>query len=468
MTAFLDFGATILAFVVLLTVLVFVHEMGHYLVARWCGVRVEVFSIGFGPELFGWNDRRQTRWKISILPLGGYVKFFGDLNATSAPDGETLDELTEEERKVAFHYKPLLQRVAIVFAGPLANILYSILLLTIIFWSFGQRVTPPEIGRVLPDGAGQAAGFQQGDVVVAIDGVAITRYSEVVQAYLMNPDRVLTFVVRRQGREVTLEATPRAITTDELDGIERRVGELGLLPASRALVGKVRAGSAAEAAGFEAGDRIVQIDDAPVESFEALQDIVQSSQGRPLNVTVRRGGEAVRIAVAARREAVSLSDGSSIEGWFLGIESAPRPLVRYGPGRAAVEAVNTSFSLLVQSADYIGEMIAGERGTEDLGGPLRIAHYSGQAARVGIEQLIMLSVLLSLNLGIINLLPVPVLDGGHLLLYAFEAVRGRPLTERMQEYAFRFGLAMILTLAIFVTWNDLVQLKVVDFIAGIF
>ncbi|MDP6709583.1 MAG: RIP metalloprotease RseP, partial [Alphaproteobacteria bacterium] len=335
MTAFLDFGSTALAFVVLLTVLVFVHEMGHYLVARWCGVRVEVFSIGFGPELFGWYDRRQTRWKVSVLPLGGYVKFFGDLNASSAPDGEILDELTEDERKVAFHHKPLLQRVLIVVAGPLANILYSMLVLTLIFWTFGQRVTPPEIGRVLPDGAGQAAGFRQGDVVLAIDGDPVARYSEIVQAYLMNPERELAFLIRRQDQELTLTATPTAVITDELDGIERRVGELGLLPASRALVGKVRPGSAAEAAGFEAGDRIIEIDDVSIDSFEALQDIIKSSQGRRLSVTVRRDGEAVRLTVAARREVVPLSDGSTREGWFLGIESAPRPLVRYGPARAA-------------------------------------------------------------------------------------------------------------------------------------
>jgi len=468
MSVVIDISTTIIAFVVLLTVLVFVHEMGHYLAARWCGVRVETFSIGFGPELFGWTDRKQTRWKIAVLPFGGFVKFFGDLNATSAPDGSLLDKLTPEERKVAFHHKGLLQRMAIVIAGPLANILYAILILTTVFVAYGQRATPPEVGRVIEGAAAAAAGFQRGDVVLAIDQRSISRFEAVIEAALLNPGRRLSFLVRRGERELTLQATPEPFTTSELDGIEREVGELGLYPASQAVVGKVLPDGAAAEAGFAVGDRIVAVNDQQIVHFQDLQDIVGASGGGQLTVTVERGMELLKIKVAPRYQSLSLGDGGSVERWLLGIQNAPRPLVRYAPPQAAAEAVRTSADMVVRTVDYLGEMISGDRGTEDLGGPLRIAHASGQAARVGVEQLIMLSVLLSLNLGLINLLPIPVLDGGHLLLYLCEAVRGRPLTERMQEYAFRFGLAMILSLAIFVTWNDLVQLKVVDFIVGIF
>lgn len=468
MSVIADISTTILAFVVLLTVLVFVHEMGHYLVARWCGVRVETFSIGFGPEIFGWNDRKRTRWKIAALPFGGYVKFFGDLNAASAPDGSLIDQLTPEERKIAFHHKGLLQRIAIVTAGPLANILYAIVVLSVVFTVYGQRVTPPEIGRVIEESAAEAAGFRRGDVILAIDGRTISRFEEVIEAALLNPGRQLTFRVRRGDQELTLEVTPETVTTAELDGIEREVGELGLLPASQAIVGEVLPDGAAAAAGFQKGDRIIAVDGQRVAHFQDLQDIVRESDGGQLSVTIERGGEVRHIAVTPRYQSLTLGDGTSVERWLLGIQNAPRPLVRYAPHRAVVESIRTSTDMVVRTVDYLGEMVSGDRGTEDLGGPLRIAHASGQAVRVGIEQLIMLSVLLSLNLGLINLLPIPVLDGGHLLLYACEAVRGRPLTERMQEYAFRFGLAMILTLAVFVTWNDLVQLKVVDFIAGIF
>jgi len=468
MASLIDFGTTALAFVVLLTVLVFVHEMGHYLVARWCGVRVDVFSIGFGRELFGWTDGKATRWKIAILPFGGYVKFFGDLNAASAPDSALDEGLTEAERRVAFHHKGLLQRVAIVFAGPLANILYAIVVLATIYAVFGQRATPPEIGRIAEGSSVEAAGFQRGDIVLAIDDREIVRFEDIVETYLLNPGRELTFHVRRGDAELSLRATPTPVTTSEIDGIERVVGELPLYPAIRAVAGKIMEGSAAETAGLREGDRIVGIDGQPVDSFADLQDIVGASRGRELMVSVRRGAEMLTFPITPRRQIIDGADGASTERWLLGIQSAPLPLVRYGPTDAVLAAVGTSVDMVRQTADYLGEMIVGRRGTEDLGGPLRIAHASGQAAKVGIEQLIMLSVLLSLNLGLINLLPIPVLDGGHLLLYACEAVRGRPLTERMQEYAFRFGLAMILTLAIFVTWNDLVQLKVFEFLGGIF
>jgi regulator of sigma E protease len=464
----IDFGATALAFIVLLTVLVFVHEMGHYLVARWCGVRVEVFSIGFGRELFGWNDRKQTRWKIAMLPFGGYVKFFGDMNAASAPDGRLNDSLTEAERRVAFHHKGLLQRVAIVFAGPLANIVYAIVVLALVYALYGQRITPPEVGRVLEGSTVEAAGFQRGDVVREIDGRSIARFEEIVEAILLNPGRELEFLVRRGDRELALKATPTPRETSELDGIERVIGELPLLPTSRAVAGKIIPGSAADEAGLKEGDRIVAIGDQPVDSFEDLQDIVGASGGRELTVRIERNGEELERPITPRLQSPPAGAQAAEPRWLLGIQSGPRPLVRHGPLDALGAAVGTSVDMVRQTGEYLGEMIVGERGTEDLGGPLRIAHASGQAAKVGIEQLIMLSVLLSLNLGLINLLPIPVLDGGHLLLYACEAARGRPLTERMQEYAFRFGLAMILTLAVFVTWNDLVQLKVFDFLVGIF
>ena len=227
-------------------------------------------------------------------------------------------------------------------------------------------------------------------------------------------------------------------------------------------------GGPAEQAGFQPGDLIVAVDGRPIETFEQLQDIVAGSGGRPLEVVVLRDGAQVALGVAATRQEIAGPGGAPTERWLIGVQRAPRPLLRLDPAAATWEATKTSVNLIHRTLEYLGQMIVGSRGTEELGGPLRIAQVSGQAAQVGIEQLVLLSALLSLNLGFFNLLPIPILDGGHLLMYGLEALRGRPLTERMQEYAFRIGLAVILTLMVFVTWNDLVHFRVVEFFAGLF
>ncbi len=460
-------GGYVLPFLVVLTVLVFVHEMGHYLVARWNGVRVEVFSIGFGPEIRGWNDRLGTRWKVCWIPFGGYVKFFGDSDGASRPDGEVLGELSEDERAVSFHHKRLGQRAAIVAAGPMANFLYAMVVLAAMYMIFGQRVTPAEIGRVIDGGAGQTAGLQEGDVVLAIDGDRIHRFEQFEQAVFLNPDQPLSFQVRRADRELTLNATPVLVERADAQGIVHRFGDLGVSAANPAIVGKVFPDSPAAAAGFEVGDRIVSIDGQFVENFERLQDMVAASKGRRLAITVIRDGAEVRLYAAPRRDVAAAESGGG-ERWLIGILRAQRPPVQLGPLDAVSQAVVTCYDMLAMTIDVVGQMISGRRGTEDLGGPLRIAHASGQAAQIGVESLIMLSILLSLNLGLVNLFPIPILDGGHLLFYAFEAVLRRPLNEKTQEFAFRFGLALVLTLTVFVTWNDLIQLRFVEFVAGLF
>ena len=457
----------VIPFLVVLTVLVFVHEMGHYLVARWNGVRVETFSIGFGPELIGWTDRRGTRWKIAGIPLGGFVKFFGDTNEASAPDAAASRRMSPQERAVSFHHKTLGQRAAIVAAGPAANFVYAIVVLALLFMLYGQRVTPPEIGRVVPDGAAAAAGLEAGDVVLEIGGRSVDRFEDIVEEAFVNPGRPLDVVVVRDGDRLSLQVTPDARTDEAIQGGNRAFGDLGVLAANPATVGSVRPDSPASVAGLVAGDRIVAVDGTTVDSFERLQDIVAASRGRSLAMTVARGDDLFEARLEPQRLEIEGPNGPE-ERWLIGVQRDPRPLRTYGPFAAFGEAVAVSWDMVVRTVDYLGQMIVGSRGTEDLGGPLRIAQVSGEAAQVGIEQLVMLSVLLSLNLGLINLFPIPVLDGGHLLLYACEAVRGRPLTVRMQEYAFRLGLAMILTLTVFATWNDLVHLRVVQFVAGLF
>ena len=456
-----------ISFIILITILVFVHEMGHYLVARWAGVRVEVFSIGFGPEITGWTDRVGTRWKISALPLGGYVKFFGDAGASSQADGELLDTLSEQERAVSFHHKSLGKRAAVVAAGPLANFAYALVVLMGMFLLFGQRFTPPEIGRVLPESAGYEAGFMTGDVVLSVDGDSVRRFEELDQAIFLNPGREMQFRVRRGEEVLQIAATPAAID-GEAQSIARVYGDLGLRPSNLAVVGSTQPDSPAQEAGFLPGDRILSVDGNEIYSFEQLQRFVGASGGKPLRVEVVRDGTVLTLTVSARADVRTGADGVEQTRWLVGIYGARREPIRLGPIDSLYEAAWVSYDMVARTLEYLGQMIVGDRGTEDLGGPLRIAQASGQAAQIGVEQFVFLSVVISLNLGLVNLFPIPLLDGGHLLMYGLEAIRGRPLTERMQEYAFRLGLALVLTFAVFATWNDLANFGLFEALTRLF
>ena len=363
--------SSVLAFLVILTVLVFVHEMGHFLVARRNGVRVETFSIGFGKEIFGFTDKAQTRWKFSLVPLGGYVKMFGDANAASQPSGE-IAELSEAERAVAFHTKRLGQRTWIVAAGPLANFLFAWVVLVGLFITVGQRFTPPEVGDVMPESAAAAAGILAGDRIVELNGVPIERFEDVQRMVRPNPEVPIDMVVLRDGERVGMTAVPRLSELTNNFGMSQKIGLLG----------------------------------------------------------ISRGG--VEYAQHGFTEAL----------WRAGQEILFL-------SRATLEA--------------LGQIIVGTRSAEELGGPLRIAQMSGYYAEAGLVPTLGFMVMLSVTLGLINLFPIPMLDGGHLLFYAIEFVRGRPLGERAQEYGFRIGIALVFSLMIFVTLNDLIQLEVFDF-----
>jgi regulator of sigma E protease len=350
-------------FLVVLTVLVFVHELGHYLIARWNGVRIEVFSIGFGPELFGWNDRAGTRWKFSAIPLGGYVRMFGDGDSTSVLPAPGLTELTEAEREVSFHHKRLGQRVAVVAGGPLANFVFAIVVFSLLFMTYGEPFTPAEVGEVLPGSAAEHAGFQVGDVIIRIDDHAIDRFEDVQRLVALGLDAPMTIVVRRDGQPVTLQATPTLAEDPDRFGYRHQRGQLG----------------------------------------------------------IRHSG----------------------------VE-----YVKRDPFTAVVKSVGDTWSLSKATLEAMWQIVLGVRSSDELGGPLRIAQMSGEVARSGPMLLLWWVAMLSVNLGLINLFPVPVLDGGHLLFYAAEAIRGKPLGQRAQEYGFRIGLALVLTLMVFATWND--------------
>jgi regulator of sigma E protease len=363
----------IILFLFVLTVLVYVHEWGHYWVAKRNNVKIEVFSIGFGPEIYGWTNSAGTRWKISAIPLGGYVKMLGQSDLPE--DAEDERPLTEEEKAVSFQFKTIGQRVAIVFAGPAANFLLAVVLFAGLIMTVGTPKHYAGVGNIMPD-------------------------------------------------------------------------------------------SAAAEAGFEVGDRILSINGEPVTWFSDLVRIVSSQPGVPLKITLRRGDQELTLAATPKPHQRTDKDGKTVEVGLLGVRYDPEQALyeRQNPLYASWLGVRQTVALTANIFSYLGEMISGKRGAEDLGGPLRIAKLSGQMAQGGFDNLIFFMAALSVNLGLINLFPIPLLDGGHLLFFAAEAIRGRPLGERAQEYGFRFGLILVLILMVFATWNDLVHLRVIEFI----
>ena len=444
-------------FLVLLTPLVFVHELGHYLVARWCGVRVDVFSIGFGPEIFGWKARNGTHWKISAIPLGGYIKMFGEHAIEPDADGHVRD-LSDEEQAVSFQGKRLSQRAAIVFAGPAANYVFAIVVAAAMFVAIGQYYTPPRIGGISEGGPAAAAGLQPGDTIVSIGGASVERFEDIVQLIRMAPGEHLRIDVLRDGEPVTLDAVLDEKQFQAIDGTMQNVGDLGLVPYIPATVGRVVEGSAAEEAGLQAGDRIVSIDSAAVERFDQIQGIIRNAPGRALTMVVERGGVDVVLTVTPRPVEERQETGPPIVVGQLGV-AAERlsELIRYDPVTALWRATQTAGAMTRDTLKALGQIVTGKRDSKEMGGPIMIAQVSGKVAQAGPLAFIELMIFFSINLGLINLLPVPVLDGGHLAFYAVEAVRGRPVGERAQEFSFKIGLALVLSLMIFVTVNDLLH-----------
>lgn len=371
----------IVPFLFVLTVLVYVHEWGHYWLARRNGVRVEVFSIGFGPEIFGWTNEAGTRWKISAIPFGGYIKMFGESDAIADEDkdggaGEAEQRpLTPEERAVSFHFKSLGQRAAIVAAGPIANFLLAAVLFAGLVMVYGVPRHYAGIGEILPK-------------------------------------------------------------------------------------------SAAAEAGFKVGDRILSIDGEPVKWFADLVRVVSTKAGVPLNIKIRRSDREMMLVATPKKFKRKSEDGTVDEIGLLGVRYDPKQAEyeRQNPVMAAWVGIEQTALLTGNILSYLGQVITGKQKADDLGGPIRIAKMSGQMAQGGLENLIFFMAALSVNLGLINLFPIPLLDGGHLLFYAAEAIRGRPLGPRAQEYGFRFGLILVLILMVFATWNDLVHLRVIEFI----
>jgi len=446
------------AFLFVLTVVVFFHELGHFLVARWCGVTIRVFSIGFGPEIFGFYDKHGTRWRFAWVPLGGYVKFLDDVNAASVPDQDALKDMSEEERAGAFQTKPLYQRAAVVAAGPIANFILAIVIYAALFTIVGQRVLEPRVDKIIAGSAAAAAGFKVGDLVVDIDGEAIESFGEVKRLEAINAEQELKITVLRDGQRIELIAVPERKLVSGPLGEAAPMGVLGIARVYRPLIERVSPGSAADKAGLQAGDLVVRIDGKPIKSFTDMQEIVSSSAGKELKITVLRNG--LEITRPATPGSAQMKDaaGNSVTRGLLGVQRKDESVLeRYDPFTALWMGTKETYIIASHTLTYLGRIVMGTESADQLGGPIKIAQVSGQVAQLGFAALIGLTALLSVSIGLLNLFPIPILDGGHLLFYAFEAVRGRPLSARTQEIGFRIGLVLIIMLMIFVTRNDLIN-----------
>lgn len=361
----------VLPFLIVISLIVFIHEMGHYLVGRWSGIKILAFSFGFGPELTGFTDKHGTRWKISAIPLGGYVRFYGDADAASSPDFEGVANLSLEERQRTFLGAALWKRAATVAAGPVANFILAIVLLTGIFLSFGKYVSDPVVTDIKPGSAAEIAGVLKGDYLLALDGNPVETFDDVRRYVSVRPGLPVVLTVRRDGQPIELKVVPQLTEIKDQFGNKMELGVIGILTSKAA--GNMQ-------------------------------------------------------------------------------------IVTFSPGGAVVEATRETWNIVTGTFDYIGNLITGRMKADQLGGPIRVAQASGQVATLGIVALLHLAAVLSVSIGLLNLMPVPVLDGGHLLFYAIEALRGKPLGDMAQGVAFRIGMALVLSLMVFATWNDITSL----------
>jgi len=431
----------LLPFALVLGIVVAVHEYGHYIVAKWCGVHSDVFSLGFGPQLYGRVDSKGTHWKVCLIPLGGYVKFRGDADAASArPDDDAIGAMTDTERAGSFPAAALWKRTLIVLAGPVFNFVLAIAIFAGGAMISGLPSDKPVIGIVAEDTEGARAGFEVGDRITAIDGAPVESFTGFLREVQLGSDAPLQIAVERGDARITVpfDHSVPVTLTQVTDG-------------------------AAQQAGMQVGDTILSIDDAPIRTFEDLRQAVLGSDGNPLSVEGERAGEPVGFTVTPRPRETTDADGNPVTLWLIGVggnsDIGLRPaLDPTGPVEALDYGARATAGIITGSLSFIADIFRGQGDSADLGGPIRIAEVSGEAASDGFATLMRFTAIISASIGLINLFPIPVLDGGHLLFYAIEAVRGRPLSERMQEIGLTIGLAMVVMLMVYATYNDVMRL----------
>jgi regulator of sigma E protease len=437
------------SFVLVLGVLIIVHELGHFFMARLAGVGVERFSIGFGPVL--WRLRgRETEYCLSLVPMGGYVKMMGDdENPLEGGKADTIDPAK------AFNAKPLAARFLIVFAGPAMNFVLAAVIAGLMFMLVGRPVAPAVVGRVTEGGPAAQAGLKTGERVVAVDGKPVQYWEDLARAVHAAEGRPLQVSVQGPAGERTIALTPTQAKRKDLFGDEQTVWEIGATPFIPAAIGGTVSGDPADQAGLKAGDVVVALEGQPVLSWDELAERIHQRPGQPTRLDVERGAQSLTVTVTPRKGKVAGPDGKEVEVGLVGIRPGGAvAMVRSNPVSAMWEGLVWSGDVTVKTAIGLYKIVVGQLDRSNIGGPIQIAKTAGEQARQGIVSLALFTAVISVNLFLLNLLPVPMLDGGHLLFFAFEAVLGRPLSVRKREVAQQVGFALLMLLMVFAFYND--------------
>ncbi len=432
----------VLPFLLVLSVVVAVHEYGHYVVARWRGVHSEVFSVGFGPELFGWNDKRGTRWRIAAIPLGGYVRFRGDADeASSTVDEAAMARLTPEEKARSFPAASLLSRALIVAAGPVFNFVLAAFIFSAMAFGRGLPGDAPVVGSAPQTSQAWEAGLRPGDRLVSYDGRALESFSQFLNALDPADSAPKPLVLLRDGREMTL---PFAYV--------RTARVTGVSP-----------GSPAAEAGLRKGDVILSLNGEPTPNFDELSQRIESLGAAPALIEVARGDGRLTLSVTPEIREIRLPTGELKTRALMGLRNdeffgASAGFERMGLAESAVHGVKETGMILGLTLRHLGDLIVGRGDLDTISGPVGIAEVSGQAARMGLDTVIRLTAIVSASIGLLNLFPIPILDGGRLVFYAIEGILGRPLSLRAQEIGAGVGVALMLMLMAFATFNDLTRI----------
>jgi regulator of sigma E protease len=434
-------------FLIVLGVLVAFHELGHFLAARWVGVRVLKFSLGFGPKLFG-RQVGETEYLVSAVPLGGYVKLFGE---------EETEALTPEDRRRSFAHQKLASKFLIVAAGPGFNFLLAFLIFSGWLSTGAPLFVPtfrdltPDVEAIRPGSPAEAAGIQVGDRIIRINDKEISTRTEVADLVAKSNGKALTMDVRRGDQVKTLVITPSRLPGHEKDETAYSLGIEETAP----VITAVMAGSPAMAAGFHDGDRVVSIESQPIRTWAQMTTFVKESPNRPLHFEVKRDGQVVPLTVTPSVEK-AVVDGNPTEVGKIGISGPGRSVIRSSnPAMAVYHGLEATWGWTELTAVGIYKMVVGEISRSNIGGPLTIASISGEAASQGASSVVFLIAILSINLGVLNLLPIPILDGGHLLFFGIEAILRKPLRERQREIAQQVGLLLLVGIMVFAFWNDI-------------
>ena len=467
----------ILSFVVIISVIVFIHEFGHFLVARMCGVKIDEFAIGFGRELIGFTDKNGTRWKICPIPFGGYVKMFGDKNGASIPDDELLAQMSVEEKKISFLGKTVWQRMAIVVAGPVANFLLTIFIFTFLFRINGLNTVLPIVDVIAENSAAAESGLKKGDRILAIDGKEIFSFDDIREVVTRSSGKELGLRVLRSDSELSGPRNECGLTQKESSSVTPKESS-SVTPKESSSVTQKKSSSVIQKENSlvtpNESSSVTQKESSsvtPKESSSVTQKKSSSvTQKENSLVTpneslsprtrcgVGAGEEVIELLVTPKIQTTQNFFGEEVRVGMLGISASESTHEDLNLGQSFLAANKETYKISIAVFKAIGELITGQRSVDELSGPIKMAKYSGKTVEMGAIAVLWFAAMISLNLGVMNLLPIPVLDGGHLFFYLIEAIRGKPLAQKTQQVSFKFGLSLVLALMLFTTFNDVRQI----------